>query len=408
MARALKSWYLAVLIVALCGAFLSHKFYLGRDSRPERTKYHGEIPVGIIHSLTGTMAISEDPVISGEMLAIEEINSNGGVTLNERQFLLVPHIRDGESDPKKFLEHAQSLVSELGVRAVFGGWTSASRNAMAPVFAANDALLLYPIQYEGGESQRNVLYFGATPNQQALPAIKWFFDSGFRDFFLIGSDYVYPRSAHKVIAKYLKSLGAQVAGELYIPLGGLVGSEDADEIVKGLPSGGVIVNTINGDSNESFFEQLRENYLLPHNGYQTVSFSVDEAIIAQYGSKNFEGSYLSQGFFQDLKTSEAANFVSKFQERFGEGRPVGEPAATGFSMVKAWAQAVQDSGSLNPDAVMQSMKALEFESPAGPFWVRGQNVTKQPILARVSHDGHMIFEARLGVIEPQPLGDPMQ
>lgn len=392
-----------VLITVLCGAFLSHKFYLGRDSRPEGTKYHGEIPVGIIHSLTGTMAISEDPVISGEILAIEDINSTGGVTLNGRQFRLVPHIRDGESDPQKFLEHAQNLVSEVGVRAVFGGWTSASRNAMAPVFAANEALLLYPIQYEGGNSQRNVLYFGATPNQQALPAIKWFLDRGFKNFFLIGSDYVYPRSAHKVIAKYLEGLGAQVAGELYIPLGGAVGSEDIDEILKGLPSGGVIVNTINGDSNESFFEHLQMNYLLPHNGYQTVSFSVDEAIIEQYGPKNFEGSYLSQGFFQDLKTDDAVKFVRKFQERFGEGRPVGEPAATGFSTVKAWALAVQDSGSLTPEAVMQSMQALEFESPSGTFWVRGQNVTKRPVLASVSRDGKMIFEAHLSVIEPDPL-----
>lgn len=387
----------------MCFALLNHKFDLGRDSRPAQIKYHDEIPVGIIHSLTGTMAISEDPVISGEILAIEEINSSGGVTINERQFRLVPHIRDGESDSEKFLEHAHDLVSELGVRVVFGGWTSASRNAMAPVFASNDALLLYPIQYEGGKAQRNVLYFGATPNQQALPAIKWFFDRGFKNFFLIGSDYVYPRSVHKVIAKYLESLGAQVAGELYIPLGGVVGSKDVDEILESLPSGGVIVNTINGDSNESFFEQLQMNYLLPHNGYQTLSFSVDEAIIEQYGSKNFEGSYLSQGFFQDLKTDDASNFVSKFQHRFGEGRPVGEPAATGFSMVKAWARAVQESGSLNPDAVMQSMKVLEFESPAGPFWVQGQNVTKRPVLSRVSHDGHMIFEAHLSVIEPDPL-----
>ena len=376
---------------------------LERDSRPDGIKYHSEIRVGIIHSLTGTMAISEDPVISAEILAIEEINSNGGVTLNERQFRLVPHIRDGESDPEKFLEHAQNLVSEIGVSAVFGGWTSASRNAMAPVFAANDALLLYPIQYEGGNLQRNVLYFGATPNQQALPAIQWFYDRGFRNFFLMGSDYVYPRTTHKVIAKYLESLGVQVAGEHYIPLSGVVGSEDVDEIVKGLPSGGVIVNTINGDSNESFFKQLQMNYLLPHNGYQTLSFSVDEAIIEQYGPKNFEGSYLIQGFFQDLETDDASNFVSKFQQRFGEGRPVGEPAATGFSMVKAWARAVQESGSLNPDAVMQSMKLLEFESPAGPFWVKGQNVTKRPVVSRVSHDGQMIFEAHLSVIEPDPL-----
>ena len=184
----------------------------------------------------------------------------------------MPHIRDGESDHEKFLEHAHNLVSEIGVSAVFGGWTSASRNAMAPVFAANDALLLYPIQYEGGNLQRNVLYFGATPNQQALPAIQWFYDRGFRNFFLMGSDYVYPRTTHKVIAKYLESLGVQVAGEHYIPLSGVVGSEDVDEIVKGLPSGGVIVNTINGDSNESFFKQLQMNYLLPHNGYQTLSF----------------------------------------------------------------------------------------------------------------------------------------
>jgi len=375
------------------------------DADPKQAgfAFQGEVPVGVLHSLTGTMAISEDSAITGEFLAIEEINAAGGVMIGDRRMKLRPVLRDGESDPTVFAREAERLIDHDKTSVVFGGWTSSSRKAMLPVFERKDALLYYPIQYEGVEQAPNVLYFGATPNQQSEPVIDWMFDQGVNEFFLVGSDYVYPRTANQIMIRQIESRGGTILGELYLPLGDEISDAQLDLIEGALRDGGGLLNTVNGDSNESLFRGLSGRYLVRENGVLTVSFSIDEATVAQLGSRFFIGSYVSQGFFQCLETTAARQFVERFKARFGRNRPIGEPAATGYTMVHMWAKAVQQANSLSPDAVMAAMKTLSFESPSGTVrLLENQHLTKHVALGQIQLNGDITISTKFGEILPEP------
>src|SRR5262245_3777550 len=191
-----------VLALAACGS----------NAKPADSK---EIKVGLLHSLSGTMAISEVTVRDAELLAIEEINQAGGVLGKQ----LVPVVEDGASDWPTFAEKAQKLISQDKVATVFGGWTSASRKAMLPVFERNKSLLWYPVQYEGLEQSPYIFYTGATTNQQIVPALDYLKEQGKKKIFLVGSDYVFPRTANKIIKAYAEANGMEILGEEYLPLG---------------------------------------------------------------------------------------------------------------------------------------------------------------------------------------------
>jgi len=179
--------------------------------------FDGEVKVGILHSLSGTMAISETTLKEVEEMAIDEINAAGGVKVAGKSYKIVPVVEDGASDWPTFAEKAQKLIDSDKVAVVFGGWTSASRKAMLPVFESKNHMLFYPIQYEGQECSKNIFYTGAVPNQQAEPAVQWLMDkfSGKlgKKVYLVGSDYVYPRTANTIIKEQMKSLGGQTVGE---------------------------------------------------------------------------------------------------------------------------------------------------------------------------------------------------
>ncbi|MFM9100002.1 MAG: transporter substrate-binding protein, partial [Cyanobium sp.] len=182
-------------------------------------QFDGEVKVGILHSRSGTMAISENTVAEAELMAIDEINNAGGVTIDGKKLKIVPIEEDGASDWPTFAEKSKKLIDQDKVAVVFGGWTSSSRKAMLPVFEAKDHFLFYPIQYEGQECSKNIFYTGATPNQQAEPAVEWLLKSKGKDFFLVGSDYVYPRTANTIMKEQLKAQGGNLVGEDYLPLG---------------------------------------------------------------------------------------------------------------------------------------------------------------------------------------------
>jgi urea transport system substrate-binding protein len=176
-----------------------------------------DVKVGILHSLTGTMSISEITVKNATLLAIDEINAAGGVLGKA----IVPVVEDGASEPATFAQKAQKLVQQSGVVTVFGGWTSASRKAMLPVFERLGSLLWYPVQFEGNECSPNIMYSGAQPNQQALPALEWAIKKGFKRIYLLGSDYVFPRTANLILKKHIAATpGIVLVGEEYMPLGG--------------------------------------------------------------------------------------------------------------------------------------------------------------------------------------------
>ncbi|MGH9190319.1 MAG: transporter substrate-binding protein, partial [Acidimicrobiales bacterium] len=244
----------ALALLAMVGAACGQKAgdsTAGSDSTGAATDTGDTIKVGILHSLSGTMAISEVSVKDAEMLAIEEINSAGGV-LGKK---LEPKIEDGASDWPTFAEKAQKLISVDKVATVFGGWTSASRKAMLPVFEKNKALLWYPVQYEGLEQSPYIFYTGATTNQQIIPGLDYLKAQGKKKVFLVGSDYVFPRTANKEIKAYAAANGITIVGEEYTPLGHTEYSTVVNKLKDAKPD--AVFNTLNGDSNVAFFKQFK-------------------------------------------------------------------------------------------------------------------------------------------------------
>ncbi|MBJ7260107.1 MAG: urea ABC transporter substrate-binding protein, partial [Chthoniobacterales bacterium] len=273
-------------------------------SRPEATP----IRVGILQSMTGTLAISARPVVDATLLAIEEINAQGGL-LGRR---LEPVIADGRSDSDVFAAEAERLMTKEKVSVVFGCWTSSSRKAVGPVFEKHNHLLFYPVQYEGLEQSPNIVYNGATPNQQVMPAVSYALANFGPRVFLVGSDYVFPRTANAIIRDQVAALGGEIVGELYMPLGGKNAAPIIDAIVAAKPD--VILNTINGDSNIAFFRALREAGVRPDR-LPVVSFSISETELPELGAEAMAGNYAAWNYFQSVDTPENRAFLEKFRAR---------------------------------------------------------------------------------------------
>ncbi|MGH8659546.1 MAG: urea ABC transporter substrate-binding protein, partial [Gammaproteobacteria bacterium] len=251
------------------------------------------IRVGILHSLTGTMAISETSVAEATVMAIEEINQQGGLLGRK----IEPRVVDGRSDWPTFAKEAERLITEENVSAIFGCWTSACRKTVKRVVEKYNHLLLYPVQYEGLEQSPYIVYTGAAANQQLIPAVKWCFDHLGRKLFLIGSDYVFPRTANAIIKDHIAALKGKVLGEEYI----LLGSGDVKGVVRKIAQTrpDVILNTINGDTNVAFFKELRTAGITPKE-IPTMSFSIAEDELRILGAAEMAGDYASWNYFQSI------------------------------------------------------------------------------------------------------------
>lgn len=324
------------------------------------------IHVGILHSLSGTMAMSETSVRDAELLAIEEINAAGGV-LGKK---IVPIIEDGASEPSVFAERATKLLQQDEVAVVFGGWTSASRKAMLPVFENNNGLLYYPVQYEGMEASPNIVYAGAAPNQQIVPAVDWLLENKGTEFFLLGSDYVFPRLANQIIKAQLEGNGGTTVDEQYTPLGHTDYNTIISRISDSKPQ--VIFNTLNGDSNVAFFKQLADAGITSED-VTILSVSVAEEEIRGIGADVLEGHYASWNYYQTTETPENHSFVAAYKEMFGADRVTGDPIEAGYFMVHAWAAAVEKAGSFEVDAVKSASVDIEIDAPGGPVKFDGEN-----------------------------------
>jgi urea transport system substrate-binding protein len=315
------------------------------------------IRVGVLHSLTGTMAISEVTVKNATLLAIDQINSSGGV-LGRR---IEPVIEDGASDPAIFAQKAQKLLQQDKVATVFGGWTSASRKAMLPVFERFHGLLWYPVQFEGNECSPDIMYSGAQPNQQILPALDWAFEKGYKRIFLLGSDYVFPRTANLILKKHIVQRGGIVAGEEYVPLGGTDFSSVITKIKLAKPD--IIFNTLNGDSNVSFFKQMVAAGISPSH-LPVMSFSIAEQEAKAMGPKLVAGSYAAWNYFESLDTPLNKKFVAAYRSRFGGDAAVDDPMAHGYIDVLTWAAAVNKAKTFDPQVVRRTAASLDWESSA--------------------------------------------
>lgn len=340
------------------------------------------IKVGILHSLSGTMAISEVSVKDAELLAIEEINAAGGVLGKQ----IEPILEDGASDWPTFAEKAGKLLQQDKVAAVFGGWTSASRKAMLPVFEQNNGLLFYPVQYEGLESSPNIFYTGATTNQQIVPSVSWLLENRGKKMFLLGSDYVFPRTANKIIKAQLEAEGGELVGEEYTPLGHTDYSTIISKIKEAKPD--IVYNTLNGDSNVAFFKQLKDAGITSKD-LTTLSVSVAEEEIRGIGADVLEGHLAAWNYYQTTDTPENKTFVKEYKAKYGSDRVTADPIEAGYTAVYLWKAAVEKAGSIEVDKVKEAAKGIEFAAPEGKVTVDGDNqhIYKTVRIGEVGADG---------------------
>ncbi|MEL6602731.1 MAG: urea ABC transporter substrate-binding protein [Cyanobacteria bacterium J06614_10] len=357
------------------------------------------IKVGILHSLSGTMAISETTVVDAEELAIEEINAAGGVL--GKQIVAVKE--DGASDWPTFAEKAEKLIDQDGVAVVFGCWTSASRKAVLPVFEEKDHMLWYPVQYEGQECSKNIFYTGAAPNQQIEPAVDWLLENKGQEFFLVGSDYVFPRTANNIIKEQLKANGGTTVGEDYLPLGNTEVTPIIEKIQQALPDGGVIFNSLNGDSNVAFFKQLKSAGMGPDK-YPVMSVSIAEEEVRQIGPEFLEGHYAAWNYFQTVESPANEKWVADFKAKYGDDRVTNDPMEAAYIMVYLWAQAAEKAGSTDIAAVREAAYGQTFEAPEGLVTMQpNHHISKTVRIGEVREDGLFeIVSSTDGPLEPLP------
>ncbi len=340
------------------------------------------IKVGILHSLSGTMAISETSVRDAEVLAINEINAAGGVLGKQ----LVPVIEDGASSNATFSEKATKLLDSDGVACVFGCWTSASRKAVLPVFESKNGLLWYPVQYEGMESSKNIFYVGAAPNQQIVPAVDYLAQNYGPKIFLVGSDYVFPRTANSVIKAQAAAKGYEIVGETYTPMGHTDYATIINKIRAAKPD--FVFNTLNGDSNVSFFKQLKDSGITCDD-VMTCSVSIAEEEVAGIGASYVEGHLVSWNYYQSTDTPQNERFVKAYKAAYGETRVTDDPIEAGYDAVYLWKAAVEAAGSTNVDKVRAAAGGITFEAPEGTMTIDGDNqhMYKPVRIGRINADG---------------------
>ncbi|MFQ6227492.1 urea ABC transporter substrate-binding protein [Nocardia sp. NPDC002869] len=356
------------------------------------------IKVGSLNSLSGTMAISEVTVRDSIRLAVDEINAAGGVL--GKQIQLVGE--DGASEPTVFAEKAEKLISSDCVAAVFGGWTSSSRKAMLPVFEDRNALLYYPVQYEGLESSENIFYTGATTNQQIVPALDYLKGRGVKSLYLVGSDYVFPQTANRIIKAYAEANGIEIKGEDYTPLG----STDFSTIVNKVRSADAdaVFNTLNGDSNVAFFREYK-NVGLTAQDMPVVSVSIAEEEVGGIGVQNIAGQLTAWNYYQTVDNPRNTAFVKAYKAKYGANKPTSDPMEAAYVSVYLWKNTVEKAQSFAVPEVQQAAGGVTFEGPEGLVTIDGENnhITKTARIGEIRPDGliYSVWDSGAAV-EPDP------
>ena len=316
------------------------------------------IKIGVLHSLTGTMASSETPLVDAVRLAVEEANQSGG--LNGQQIEMI--VADCRSDAAYCAQQAEKLITEDGVQALFGCWTSSCRKAVKQVVEKHHHLLFYPLQYEGLEQSPDIIYIGAAPNQQIIPMALWALQHQGKRFYLIGSDYIFPRTANLMIKDVLLAQGGQLLGERYVPLGASDMAVVVKEIAAQRPD--FVVNTLNGDSNLHFFRALRTAGIGAENT-PVFSTSVTEVGLAAMGVDLMTGHYAAWNYFQSLENDENKAFVARFRQRFGKDRVLDDPMAASYIGVKLWVDTVRSQGSTDIVLIKTVLAQQTLLAPPG-------------------------------------------
>jgi urea transport system substrate-binding protein len=352
------------------------------------------VKIGILHSLSGTMAISETTLKDVMLMLIDQQNANGGVLGKKLEAVVV----DPASNWPLFAEKAKELIEKDKVVAVFGCWTSVSRKSVLPVFKELDSILFYPVQYEGEESERNVFYTGAAPNQQAIPAVDYLMsaDGGtVKRWVLEGTDYVYPRTTNKILAAYLKSKGVADEDVMinYTPFGFSDWQTEVSKI-KAFGSAGkktAVVSTINGDANVPFYKELG-NQGLKATDIPVVAFSVGEEELAGLDTKPLIGHLAAWNYFESIDTPANKDFIDKWHVFTKKpSRTTNDPMEAhviGFNM---WVKAVEKAGSFEPDKVIDAMIGVSVPNLTGGFstMMPNHHITKPVYIGEIQGDGQL-------------------
>jgi urea transport system substrate-binding protein len=362
------------------------------------TRAEDTIKVGILHSLSGTMAISETSLKDVALMTIAEINAQGGVLGKQ----LEPVVVDPASDWPLFAEKARELLQKEKVAVVFGCWTSVSRKSVLPVFEELNGLLFYPVQYEGEESSYNVFYTGAAPNQQAIPAVEYLMSEdggGAERFVLLGTDYVYPRTTNKILRYFLnsKDISDDDIWETYTPFG----HADYQTIVAkikefsaGKPT--AVISTINGDSNVPFYKELA-NQGLKAEDVPVIAFSVGEEELRGIDTAPLEGHLAAWNYFMSIESPENEAFIEKWQNYVkeqnlpgGKDRVTNDPMEATYIGINMWRQAVEQAGTTDVDAVRQAVGNQVFMAPSGyeiTMDAKNHHLHKPVVIGEIMEDG---------------------
>jgi urea transport system substrate-binding protein len=374
------------------------------------------IKVGVLHSLSGTMAISETVLKDTVLMAIDEINAKGGL-LGKK---LEPVVVDPASNWPLFAEKAKQLISQDKVAVVFGCWTSVSRKSVLPVFEQTNSLLFYPVQYEGEELSKNVFYTGAAPNQQAIPAVEYLMSKdggGAKRFVLLGTDYVYPRTTNKILRAFLKSKGIPESDimEDYTPFGHADYQSIIAKIKKFASEGKktAVISTINGDSNVPFYKELG-NQGLKATDVPVVAFSVGEEELRGVDTKPLQGHLAAWNYFMSIKSPANDAFIKKWSD-YAKAKGIAghkdkpltnDPMEATYIGINMWAQAVKKAGSTDTDKVIAAMAGQTFTAPSGitsKMDEKNHHLHKSVFIGEVKADGQFnVVWKTPGPVKAQP------
>jgi urea transport system substrate-binding protein len=352
----------------------------------------GTIKVGVLHSLSGTMAISETTLKDTVLMMIEDQNKKGGLLGKKLEAVVV----DPASNWPLFAEKARELIQKEKVSVVFGCWTSVSRKSVLPVFEELNSMLFYPVQYEGEESSKNVFYTGAAPNQQAIPAVEYLMSKEGGDvkrWVLAGTDYVYPRTTNKILEAFLKAKGVKQEDIMinYTPFGHSDWQTIVADIKKFASAGKktAVVSTINGDANVPFYKELA-NAGIKASDIPVVAFSVGEEELAGIDTSNLVGHLAAWNYFQSVKNPTNDGFIKQWKTFIkNDKRVTNDPMEATYIGFKMWAQAVQQAGTTDIDAVRQAMYGQKVKAPGGFMSVMNTNhhLSKPVLIGEIRPDG---------------------
>jgi urea transport system substrate-binding protein len=366
-----------------------------------------KVTIGILHSITGTMAISETGSVQAEKLAIEQINAQGGILGRQIDYIQ----EDGASDWPTFAEKARKLLVNDKVASVMGCWTSASRKAVLPVFEQHNGFLYYPTFYEGLEQSPNVIYTGQEATQQIIAGIDWVAETkGAKTFYLLGSDYIWPRTSNKIARKHIEKLGLKVVGEEYYPLGHTQFNSVINKIRLKKPD--VIYAIVVGGSNVAFYKQLKAAGIdMTKEKPVLLTISVTEDEIRGIGGENIVGAYACMKYFQSLENENNLEFVQAFKDMWGSDMVIGDVTQAAYLGPWLWKAAVEKAGSFDVDKVREASPGIEFDkAPEGYVKVHeNHHLWSKTRVGLAKGDGQyeVVFETA-DLVEPDPFPDGYQ